>query len=178
MSDQASEWSELSRWQMGLLSPDDWTARWISLPPARPQTDQNPPAYLRQVYSLDKPIARADSVCATARGIYALHINGRAGWRRALCAGLDRLCPAHPVPNCMMSQHLLAARRQCRRCNLWPTAGTAGYIGFDGISATTTASVRSFWPRLKWNMKTAAGSLWEQQATGAARLAQFSRPIC
>ena len=73
--DQASEWSELSRWQMGLLSPDDWTASWISLPPARPWTDQNPPAYLRQVYSVDMPIRRA-TVYATARGIYALHVNG------------------------------------------------------------------------------------------------------
>jgi alpha-L-rhamnosidase len=75
-NDEASEWSEPSFWQMGLLSPSDWTARWVSLPFTRPQTDQNPPAYLRRVFSLGKTIARA-TVYATARGIYALHMNGQ-----------------------------------------------------------------------------------------------------
>jgi len=75
-SGDVSEWSEPAFWQMGLLSPSDWTARWISLPPTRPQTDQNPPAFLRRVFSVGKPIARA-MVSATARGIYTLHLNGQ-----------------------------------------------------------------------------------------------------
>ena len=73
---EVSEWSEPAFWQMGLLSASDWTAQWISLPFSRPQTDQNPPAYLRRVFSLEKPIARATAY-ATARGIYTLSLNGQ-----------------------------------------------------------------------------------------------------
>ncbi len=75
-SGEASEWSEPAFWQMGLLSPSDWTARWISLPPTRPLTDQNPPACLRCVFGTVKPLTRA-TVYATARGIYTLHLNGQ-----------------------------------------------------------------------------------------------------
>ena len=73
---EVSEWSRPAFWQMGLLSPADWTARWISLPPTRPLTDQNPPAYFRCVFKAVKPPARA-TVYATARGIYTLHLNGQ-----------------------------------------------------------------------------------------------------
>jgi len=75
-SDEVSEWSEPGCWQMGLLSPSDWAARWISLPLTRPQTNQNPPAYLRCVFRAVKPLTRA-TVYATARGIYMLHVNGQ-----------------------------------------------------------------------------------------------------
>ncbi len=74
-SDEASEWSEPAWWQMGLLAQADWVARWISLPLTRPQTDQNPPAYLRRVFEVIKPVRRA-TLFATARGVYALHLNG------------------------------------------------------------------------------------------------------
>ncbi len=74
-SDAVSEWSESARWQMSLLEPSDWSARWISLPPSRPLTDQNPPACLRSVFKAVKTPVRA-TVYATARGVYALHLNG------------------------------------------------------------------------------------------------------
>ncbi len=35
-----SPWSEPARWEMGLLSPDDWQAQWIGLP--YPEETQNP----------------------------------------------------------------------------------------------------------------------------------------
>ena len=75
-SDQPSQWSEPAKWQMGLLSPSDWTADWISLPASRPHTDQNPPAYLRGEFQAAKPVMRA-TIYATARGVYTLHINGQ-----------------------------------------------------------------------------------------------------
>jgi alpha-L-rhamnosidase len=72
--DQASAWSELGFWQMGLLADEDWTAQWISLPPGRPGIDQNPSPFLRRVFTVAKPLARA-TVYATAWGVYALHLN-------------------------------------------------------------------------------------------------------
>ena len=75
-NDQPTEWSEAAWWQMGLLAEEDWTARWISLPASRPCTDLNPPAYLRRRFPVKKVIARA-TMFATARGVYALHLNGQ-----------------------------------------------------------------------------------------------------
>ena len=74
--DRASEWSEPAWWQMGLLADADWTAQWISLPPGRPGVDRNPSPFLRRTFTVAKPLARA-TVSATARGIYALHLNGQ-----------------------------------------------------------------------------------------------------
>ncbi len=73
---QASEWSEPAFWQMGLLEDEDWMAQWISLPPGRPGVDQNPSPFLRRTFAVTKPLTRA-TVYATARGVYALHLNGQ-----------------------------------------------------------------------------------------------------
>ncbi len=74
--DQVSEWSEPAYWQMGLLADTDWTAKWISLPPGRPGVDQSPSPFLRRAFTVAKPLVRA-TVSATARGVYALHLNGQ-----------------------------------------------------------------------------------------------------
>jgi alpha-L-rhamnosidase len=75
--DQASEWSESAFWQMGLLSPQDWTAQWISLPPARPHIDLSPAPFLRREFAVGKAVARA-TVHATALGVYCLRLNGQS----------------------------------------------------------------------------------------------------
>ncbi len=75
--DQASEWSEPAFWQMGLLSPQDWTAQWISLPPARPHIDLSPAPFLRREFAVGKAVARV-TVHATALGVYCLRLNGQA----------------------------------------------------------------------------------------------------
>ncbi len=74
--DQPSEWSETAFWQMGRLSPEDWKAHWISLPPAQHFLDLAPCPFLRREFTVGKPVARA-TLTATARGVYALHLNGR-----------------------------------------------------------------------------------------------------
>ena len=75
-----SQWSEPAVWSMGLLSLDDWEAKWIS----RKKTEQKqkegglflpPAAYLRKEFSITKPVKRA-VVYASALGFYELHING------------------------------------------------------------------------------------------------------
>jgi len=69
-----------SFWQMGLLHPSDWCAKWISAPTPRDTKDGGltlPPCpYLRKTFTLPKPIKRA-ALYATARGLYALDVNGR-----------------------------------------------------------------------------------------------------
>jgi alpha-L-rhamnosidase len=75
--DQASAWSDPAFWQMGLLTPEDWSAEWISLPPARPHIDLSPAPFLRREFAVSKAVARA-TISVTALGVYTLRLNGQA----------------------------------------------------------------------------------------------------
>jgi hypothetical protein len=68
-----SEWSELSSWKMGLLSPADWQAKWIG--PAYKDTVNGPAPLLRTTVSLDKDVREATAYI-TSRGFYEAKING------------------------------------------------------------------------------------------------------
>jgi alpha-L-rhamnosidase len=84
---RASAWSQPSRWQMGLLNPGDWRARWIAdaaeLPPitrAGPKeverSDAQPVTMLRKAFELPARPVRA-VLYASALGVYELHLNGQ-----------------------------------------------------------------------------------------------------
>ncbi len=77
---KASPDSTPALWQMGLLRSADWRASWISAPTPRDTKDSGltlPPCpYLRKTFTLAKPIKQA-TLYATARGLYALNVNGR-----------------------------------------------------------------------------------------------------
>jgi len=72
--------SEQARWTMGLLEPDDWTAKWISFKDDTPLTATRrkvvlPPArYYRKPFLTLSKVRRA-TVYATALGVYELTIN-------------------------------------------------------------------------------------------------------
>jgi alpha-L-rhamnosidase len=78
----ASDWSEPGYWTMGLLSPSDWQAQYISFRD-RSEVFKNPASlYLpparqyRKEFAASKTIRRA-RIYATALGIYELHMNGQ-----------------------------------------------------------------------------------------------------
>ncbi len=88
---QVRAWDELGQgpfeslpawWEIGLMEPDDWTGRWISLPAALhgAPSDQSPSLspcpYLRTTFTLSRPVTRA-RLYATARGLYEAHLNGQ-----------------------------------------------------------------------------------------------------
>jgi alpha-L-rhamnosidase len=66
---KASDWSETAAWQMGLLQPGDWKAKWIG-------SGKPGPAMLRKTFNLASPPRRA-IVYASALGLYELRLNGR-----------------------------------------------------------------------------------------------------
>ena len=68
--DKASRWSARSSWLTGLLSPDEWLARWIE--PTQQGTES---PLLRREFTLRKPIASAVAY-VTAHGMYEAEING------------------------------------------------------------------------------------------------------
>ena len=77
-----SEPSEISWWEMGLLSPEDWTGLWISdgseLPEAEEVFYEEDPAPLfRRSLQINKPVKRA-RLYAVGLGYCELRVNGRA----------------------------------------------------------------------------------------------------
>ena len=71
---KVSEWSAPAFWQMGLLSPTDWQAKWIT-PGFKEDSVNRPSPLFRKTFSLAKKIASATAYI-TAHGLYAAEING------------------------------------------------------------------------------------------------------
>jgi len=72
-----SPYSRPAYWEMGLLNPGDWKAKWIAFPPpAGKEKEMGPCPYLRRSFRLEKPVRKA-RLYATAMGLYDLHLNGR-----------------------------------------------------------------------------------------------------
>lgn len=70
----SSAWSDWGRFEMGLLSNSDWSARWIR-PAGERAKDTESVGWLRRGFTLNKPIAKA-RLYATAKGLFELHLNG------------------------------------------------------------------------------------------------------
>jgi len=73
-SGKASEWSSPASWQMGMLSPGDWKAQWIT-PGFVEDSVMRPSPLFRKQFSLTKKIASATAYI-TAHGLYEAQING------------------------------------------------------------------------------------------------------
>jgi alpha-L-rhamnosidase len=70
----ASDWSRIAHWSMGILDQNDWQGRWIGR--AKPQdAELLPSPYFRKEFGVSKPVSRA-FIYASALGVYELHING------------------------------------------------------------------------------------------------------
>jgi alpha-L-rhamnosidase len=66
-----SGWSNIAHWEMGLLTPAEWSADWVA---PRQATQASP--LLRREFSVHGPIAHA-RVYVTSHGLYELYLNGR-----------------------------------------------------------------------------------------------------
>jgi alpha-L-rhamnosidase len=70
-----SEWSRPVCWEMGLLHPSDWTARWIEPPEGKiPPIGQRPAWRLRHEFNLAQTPCKA-RLYATAHGLYEIYLN-------------------------------------------------------------------------------------------------------
>ena len=84
---RASPWSTPAFWEMGLLEPGDWTARWITPNLTEDTTRSNPSPMLRREFTLAQGIASA-RLYVTSLGLNAIELNGqpvgdrlfRPGW--------------------------------------------------------------------------------------------------
>ncbi len=71
---KASAWSEPATWQMGLLTPADWKAKWIT-PGFKEDSVNRPSPLFRKGFSLTKKV-RSAMAYITAHGLYEAQING------------------------------------------------------------------------------------------------------
>jgi alpha-L-rhamnosidase len=73
-----SGWSKAASWEMGLLTPADWKAKWITPDLPEDATKSNPSPFLRREFTVNarKKIERA-RFYASAMGLYELELNGR-----------------------------------------------------------------------------------------------------
>ena len=71
----ASPWSTAGWWQMALLSPADWQAKWIT-PGFTEDTINRPSPLMRKQFDLHKKI-RSATAYITAHGLYEAQINGK-----------------------------------------------------------------------------------------------------
>ncbi len=72
---EASDWSEMAFWEMGLLSEKDWQAEWITKKDEQQGERSLPAHYYRRDFTTNKKIKSA-SVYASSLGLYQLFING------------------------------------------------------------------------------------------------------
>ncbi|MFK8059084.1 MAG: family 78 glycoside hydrolase catalytic domain [Polaribacter sp.] len=77
----ASKWSEINHFELGLLNNSDWKAKWVGLNTAkdsikgRAKTLIHKPQYLRKGFQLSKEVISA-RLYITAKGVFDVSING------------------------------------------------------------------------------------------------------
>ncbi|WP_205461960.1 glycoside hydrolase family 78 protein [Mangrovibacterium lignilyticum] len=73
---KASSWSNAAFWEMGLLSPAEWMASWITDAKDKGDAVERPSPYLRKEFAAAKKVKSA-RVYVTALGLYELYLNGQ-----------------------------------------------------------------------------------------------------
>ncbi|QNL52356.1 glycoside hydrolase family 78 protein [Olivibacter sp. SDN3] len=70
-----SPWSEINFWEMGLLKPDDWQAKWIRSSQHMP-VESGPVPLFRKTFRVDDKVIKA-RLYITSYGLYEAYINGQ-----------------------------------------------------------------------------------------------------
>jgi alpha-L-rhamnosidase len=114
---RASDWSQPAFWEMALLHPDDWKARWIYDGQPTPTRDEefyrdDPAPLFRKVFAINKKPVKA-RLYITGLGYYEAYLNGRRlgdhwldpGWTdyadRVLYSTYDVTLELQPGENCL-----------------------------------------------------------------------------
>ena len=83
---EPSAWSRPAFWEMGLLAPGDWQARWITPDWDKDTSRPQPAPMLRRSFTVKAPVRQARAY-VTARGLYAMELNGRKVGDQVLTPG-------------------------------------------------------------------------------------------
>ena len=70
-----SDWSRPALWTMGVLRPEDWTAKWIGRDGSAAESRRQPARWLRKEFVANKRINRA-TLSASGLGLSEFYVNG------------------------------------------------------------------------------------------------------
>lgn len=73
--DNSSSWSKIKSWQMGMLNPSDWEAKWIGIGHEE-EFGQRPSPRFRKEFRASKEIESA-TAAITSHGLYEAYLNGK-----------------------------------------------------------------------------------------------------
>ena len=79
-----TRWSQTASFETGLLTPDDWKAKWIEID--KDTIRYSPAPHFRKEFIIDRQIAKA-RIYVTSHGYYELHLNGRKVGDQVLTPG-------------------------------------------------------------------------------------------
>lgn len=71
-----SDWSNIQWWETGLMSPENWQAKWITPHPDFYDPDSKAISMFRKSFAITKEVQSA-KIYATAAGIYDLYLNDK-----------------------------------------------------------------------------------------------------
>ena len=71
-----SDWSDIAWWEMGLLTPEEWKAAWITPDPEVYDLHAKEVFMLRKRFEAQEGI-RSARIYATAAGVYEIYVNGQ-----------------------------------------------------------------------------------------------------
>ncbi|MGC9349195.1 MAG: family 78 glycoside hydrolase catalytic domain [Anaerolineae bacterium] len=129
---EASEPSAPAFWQTGLLSLEDWHAKWIGIhSDPEPELGIHPGVHLRRAFKVERPIARA-TLYATAKGVYIPSLNGSRVGAAELAPGWTDYDQRIQVQAYEVTEQLHEGENV-----LGITLGDgwySGYLGFKGLN--------------------------------------------
>ncbi len=73
---KSSKWSEVSSWEMGIMTGTEWTGEWISPTWEEDPKKSEPSPYMRKKFDLSKEISQA-RLYISSHGLYQAEINGQ-----------------------------------------------------------------------------------------------------
>lgn len=74
---EVSDWSDVSWWQMGILSNDNWVAKWIAPDIDEDISTSTPCPFLRCEFTIPSKEIEQATVFITSLGLYELRMNGK-----------------------------------------------------------------------------------------------------
>ena len=121
---KASAWSAPASWEMGLLKPGDWTARWIQAQGDEPAKASQPAPMLRGTFAV-KGAVKSARAYVTSLGLYELEINGKRVGDRLFTPGWTSYHHRLQYQTYDVTSHLRAGENA-----IGATLGDGWYRGF------------------------------------------------
>ena len=162
---KASAWSAPASWEMGLLKPGDWTARWIQAAGDEPAKASQPAPMLRGIFAV-KGAVKSARAYVTSLGLYELEINGKRVGDRLFTPGWTSYHHRLQYQTYDVTSHLLAGENAIGAT--WETAGTAASSPGRTAARSTATGLRCS-ARSGSSTPTAAWRPWGRTTSGSRR---------